>query len=220
MNIHDAVSFGTLQDLIESLRSGEDPNRCDEHGFTPLRWASNRFDGVEMEKVTLLLEAGADPNAADRLGSTPMACAVTSGRMDLIELLQKYRASLRCESDCGSLVADAVLGRQVRLIPFLVREGADVNLISRDGFTPLMLAAGNGVPEAIPALLGAGAKLEIRDSNHGLTAYLHTAFVGDLASARILAEAGADLGAMSDDGKTAAMLAAENGHRWEEPEKK
>lgn len=217
MNVRDAVGFGTLQDLSEALRSGEDPNRYDEHQLTPLHWAMNRFSNSKQDvsKIRLLLEAGADPNAPNKAGGTPIVDAVTDGRMDLIELLHKYGATLKCESDCGSLIADAVLGRQVQLIPFLVAEGADVNLISRDGFTPLMLAAGNGIVDAIPALLAAGAALEIRDSNHGLTAYLHAALVGDSAAARILAEAGANVRAVSNDGKTAELLAAENGHKWD-----
>jgi len=222
MNVFDAVNFGTSDDLVVALRAGENPNRYDEHKLTPLHWAVNRSSNAKQDigKIRLLLEAGANPNAPNDTGSTPIVDAVTDGRMDLIELLRKYGASVRCESDCGSLIADAVLGRQLDLISFLVREGADINLISRDGFTPLMLAAGNGVANAIPILLAHGAKVDLRDSNHGLTAYLHAALVGDVAAARMLLEAGANANATDNDGKTAAMLATENGYRWDEFEGK
>jgi ankyrin repeat protein len=218
MRVVDAVSFGTLEDLAEALRAGGNPNAYDHHKLTPLHWAMSRFSNSNqnVEKIRLLLEAGANPNAIDATGNTPMVDAVTDGRMDLIELLRRFGASLKCESDCGSLIADAVLGRQLQLIPFLVREGVEINLISRDGFTPLMLAAGNGVADAIPVLLANGAKVDLRDSNHGLTAYLHAALVGDKAAGRMLIEAGADPSARTNDGKTATALATENGHDWSE----
>ena len=79
-------------------------------------------------------------------------------------------ADLNCECDCGRLVAVAVLGNKPRLIPSLVHGGLDPDEFNADGFTPLMLAAGNDIPDAIPILIGCGAALELRDWEwtHGL----------------------------------------------------
>jgi len=218
VNIFDAVSFGTVEDLVAALRSGEDPNQYDTHSLTPLHWAMSRFGSAnqDVQKIKLLLEAHADPNAPSNNGGTPIVDAITYGQMELIELLLSYGASIKSESDVGSLIADAVLGSQLTLIPYLVNKGVDVNLISRDGFTPLMLAAGNGVEDAIPILLAAGAQVDLRDTNHGLTAYLHAAVAGNKVAARILLAAGANPRATANNGKNACALAEEEQHAWDE----
>lgn len=215
MNIKAAIISGNSQDLVDVLASGEDPNQHDEHGFAPIHWGI-MSDAVDESttKIERLLACGANPHELDATGRAPISFAVERGKMDVIELLLRHGASLRAVSDCGSLVADAVLGGHGWLIPFLVRGGADVNLISRDGFAPLMLAAGNGMEEAIPILLDAGAEVDARDSRHGLTAYLHAALTGNREAAGILLSAGANPDAVTNEGETAAKLAAQNGHVW------
>ncbi len=67
------------------------------------------------------------------------------------------------------LLAAAAKG-DVRRIEALLRQGADVESVDKNGRTPLMLAAQRGHIDAVKALLAAGAKPAARDRG-GLNAY-------------------------------------------------
>jgi uncharacterized protein len=212
MELSDAVSFGSLQDVADSLRDGANPNVPNRLGYSALRLAINKGD-AQMAK--LLLDHGAEVRARDADGNSALCQAVVKRRQDLIILLVDHGADIHGECDCGGVIAVAALGNDLALVELFASMGADVNAYNRDGFTPLMLAAGNDANGVIKPLLSNGAQLELRDKNHGLTAYLHAALAGNLAAAQMLLEAGADPGAAGDDGKTAAELARENGHHWD-----
>ncbi|EJL31603.1 ankyrin repeat domain-containing protein [Novosphingobium sp. AP12] len=101
----------------------------------------------------------------------------------------------------------AKLGR-TDLIPLLVDNGADVNAYEARGFTPLILAAYNGQPEAVEALIKAGADPCKPDLNQGNTAQMGVAFKGDdRIAARLLSEK-CDVNTRNKAGQTALMMAA------------
>lgn len=101
----------------------------------------------------------------------------------------------------------AKLGR-TDLIPLLVENGADVNAYEARGFTPLILAAYNGQPEAVEALIKAGADPCKPDLNQGNTAQMGVAFKGDdRIAARLLSEK-CDVNTRNKAGQTALMMAA------------
>ena len=119
----------------------------------------------------------------------------------------------------------------------LLRHGADVNASERaHQQTALMWAAAERHPEVVAALLGAGADVRARSLAYpqtvvgeetqragrealnytvlrgGSTPLLFAARVGDVESARLLLEAGADANDALPDGISALMLAAHSGH--------
>lgn len=96
-----------------------------------------------------------------------------------------------------------------------IQRGAAVDEISptemgRGGMTPLMAAAAAGKPEAVRALLAAGAKPNAR-SKDGKTALMYAALYADAATVRALLDAGAQYDARSDDQWTSLMFAANRG---------
>lgn len=79
------------------------------------------------------------------------------------------------------------------------------NTKDQAGQTPLMLAAGFGTPEAVQALVAAGADVKAI-SSAGITA-LHSS-VGDVRKVRLLLDAGADVNVSSQLGRTPLQVAA------------
>lgn len=76
---------------------------------------------------------------------------------------------------------------------------------------PLHSAVAGGNAEVVDLLLEAGADVNVRQSG-GFTPLMGAAAAGAEDLVRRLLETGADSGATSDDGKTAADLARQNGH--------
>ena len=66
------------------LRPGEDVNRANFEGWTPLYMAASEG---HMDIVNALLEAGADPNEADNRGQTPLYRAAYWGHTEIVEAL-------------------------------------------------------------------------------------------------------------------------------------
>jgi ankyrin repeat protein len=73
------------------LESKADVNAIDEHGWTPLHFASEE---VLPQMASLLLSKNADPNVRDDEGNTPLHRAVFSarGRDEVVRLLRKNGA--------------------------------------------------------------------------------------------------------------------------------
>ncbi|ALG69845.1 hypothetical protein VY88_11035 [Azospirillum thiophilum] len=79
------------------------------------------------------------------------------------------------------------------------------------GKTLLMIAAEQGLTDAVRVLLERRARTDLRTSD-GATAVMYAAWGGHDAAVRALADGGAELDATNSDGKTALMAAAARGH--------
>ncbi len=91
----------------------------------------------------------------------------------------------------------------------LIHAGANCNYTSREGTTPLFLAASKGDHLLVNLLFAAGAKLSQSDGAW----LLHVAVeFGNTQVARILLRVGAPLNSYSNDGATPLFRAAERGH--------
>lgn len=79
--------------LVELLlNAGANPNMLDKHERFPLIFASAGRKNIEI--VKLLINAGADVNFLGKLG-TPIACAVYTGKIDIIQALIDAGADLQ-----------------------------------------------------------------------------------------------------------------------------
>lgn len=83
----------------------------------------------------------------------------------------------------------------------------DVNNQDRDGWTPLLLAAGMGHTAAVQALLEKGANVDVQDAD-GKSALMRATAMGYADIVLILVEAGADVNLKDTDGNTALHHAA------------
>jgi ankyrin repeat protein len=200
-------------------------------GSTPLHWAAYRDD---LAKVDQLLRAGASVNAANDLGVTPLWAASLNGSVTMVKRLLDAGANPNAALRSGetSLMVAARAGKTA-VVEELLRKGANPNTVGARGQTALMWAVAQKHAEVVKALVFGGADLNARSESweqmmavppHGLpeynrmiphggdTALMFAARVGDLASAKLLVEAGANPSDHDAWGVSATTLAVFAGH--------
>ncbi|WP_109110845.1 ankyrin repeat domain-containing protein [Azospirillum sp. TSO35-2] len=118
--------------------------------------------------------------------------------------------------------ADAAPGLQNReSVLALLRNPAELARTLQGGTSPdtrldsgktlLMIAAEQGLTDAVRVLLDRHARTDLRTAD-GATAVMYAAWGGHDGVVKALADGGADLDATNSDGKTALMAAAARGH--------
>jgi ankyrin repeat protein len=199
-------------------------------GTTALHWASYRDD---LESVQVLLRAGANVNAANDLGATPLWLAAVNGSAPVVKALLQAGANPNLALLLGEtpLMAASRTGN-ADVVEQLLVKGARPNVRAARGQTALMWAVAQRHPDAVKVLLAHGADVHARSEvwnqmmavpPHGVplynkviphggdTALLFAARSGDLASARHLVAAGANVNDADAWGVSATVLAAHSG---------
>lgn len=164
-------------------------------------------------RVTALLASGADPNApqTEWPALCPLNAAISElafgGSLDMVRVLIDHGADVNGwngPEDVPPLVL-AVSDEQQKAVELLLTRGADPNVCSSEGDSPLRLCARMGHLSMAGLLLDAGANRTINEWGglHGCTALGFAAQRLDTPMIKLLLDAGADPG-MPDDGyKTA-----------------
>lgn len=220
---------GEAANPAEFPRDGEtDPPRT-AGGFTPLLYAVLAGDG---ETVRVLLDAGADVNDASPDGVSALMLALTKRHEELALLLLDRGADPNYDRRDAARTNHAGAGGTRG--PATVAAAAET--VDFAGYTALHVAAATGQRRALRALLAAGADPDApmdrpkrftdafevgvfaspgagRLTQRGTTPFMVAAKTVDVDAMRILAEAGADPFATTDDGTTALILAAGLGKR-------
>ena len=130
----------------------------------------NAITGGDLERVTFLIEKKADVNKADGLGHRPLHAAASSRRSHLLEPLIKAGAKVdERDSDGMTAMLHAVNANHVPSIEILARSGANLELGTERGYTPLEMALSDGKTFAAKALIDAGAKVDVANGPEGMT---------------------------------------------------
>ena len=212
------------------LERGADARATAPDGATALHWASY-WDGVDAAE--LLIASGADVDAANDLGARPLWNAALNGSAAMVRSLLEAGADPNAALLSGeSPVMTAARTGDPQVLELLLAAGGDPNARAARGQTALMWAAAQQHAEAVGVLLDHGADVHARsetwsqvmavpphsspanqqDVPHGgNTALMFAARVGDLVSARLLVEAGADVDDEDASGASAAVFAAHSG---------
>lgn len=192
------------------LSAGANPDIANDLGVTPLSLACANQDATV---VRMLLNAGARPDIAKRTGETPlMSCANTGIVQAVSDLLQhgaNVNASENREGQTALMWATAE--RHPQVVKVLVDAGANVNARSK-----LIPEPEPYIIESAPGetVFGANYPKTIRfaKTSGGFTALDFAAQQGDLESAKILVEAGADINAPHPEHGGALIIAIASGH--------
>jgi hypothetical protein len=113
---------------VARILIGYDPayiNAKDEHGQTPLLWASEGSNFKDGSVVRLLLEHGADINAQSRRGWTPLHAASCYGALEVVRLLLEHGADVEAKTNSGKTALQFAADRgHDKVVEFLREHGA------------------------------------------------------------------------------------------------
>ncbi|WP_196137895.1 ankyrin repeat domain-containing protein [Aliikangiella sp. G2MR2-5] len=133
--------------------------------------------------------------------------AYIAKNLQAIALLLSYNYDPNTIIDGYSLLYLSIATKQIELFDELLRFKTDVNLISENGSTPLVIATVSGNEYVIKTLLEKGADPNIKDIN-GFTALMHAIRLNNLQTIKSLVRNGADINIKDESGYTALHHAA------------
>jgi len=136
--LHRAVAIGTLDEVRERIKAGDDLAARDRWERTP--WLLS-IQTRDLAKAKLLLNAGADLNDRDRLDNTALILAIQANDPVMLRWLldQGLDPNGTGELDHTVLIIAAESG-SVECVRTLINAGADPNL-SQESNTPIGSAA-------------------------------------------------------------------------------
>ena len=130
-----------------------------------------------LDNVALLLEHGADPYHRVKGGKTCLMMASQNGHIDIVRLLLNskqvhIKRLINIQTEAG-WTALALAYKHPKIVELLLENGADPNLHTNDGWTPLLLACQReGIPATAEVLLNPKYQVDIEhQSRYGLSAY-------------------------------------------------
>src|SRR2546425_1642597 len=227
----DAAKTADKDAVRALLQKKADVNAAEGDGTTALHWASYRDD---LESADLLIRAGAKVNAANDLGVTPLWTASQNGSVAMVAKLLAAGANPNAALLAGETpVMVAARSGKADVVEQLIAKGAHVNARGARGQTALMWAVSQKHPDVVKALLAHAADVHARsevwsevlavpphghlDYNRAIphggdTALMFAARAGDLASAKLLVAAGANVNDADAWGVSATVMAAHAGH--------
>jgi ankyrin repeat protein len=198
----------------------------DPDGTTPLHYAVRRQD---VAAVRQMLAQHASCDAANRYGVTPLMLAVEQGNLEIVHALIAAGADVnRALPEGETVLMTAARTGNVAVLQALLKKDARVE--AHDGFygeTALIWATDADQPDAVGALLDAGAGIDTRSAsaqfarrNAGLTRLslgewtplMYAARDGAMKAGALLVKRGASVNAADPDGATALVLAIINYH--------
>jgi ankyrin repeat protein len=158
--VHWAAQWDDLKTAELLIRAGAKVNAANRYGATPLWAAATNGSGPMVER---LLRAGADPNTPALEGEPPLLAAARAGSVEAVTALLAHGANVNAtEAWRGQTALMWAVGDdrpQPEVARVLLERGADVNLRSKGGFTPLLFAVRQGDLEATKVLVKAGAAI-------------------------------------------------------------
>ena len=234
LGLVEAAKNKDWQTVNALLQEGADPNSAHADGATALHWAAFWND---LGTLDLLLHAGANADAENDYGATPLWCACANRHPNAVIRLLQADANPNASLHAGeSLLMRCVYTGDTLAVRQLLEHGANANYTEPSkGQSALMWAATRAHPEVTRALLEHGAIIDSRTvtvrqlhgtarngitspagaeffDTGGFTPLLFAARSGDVESARLLLDAGADIHETAADGNTPLVIAAMSGH--------
>jgi len=230
--VADAARDADWASVQTSLDGGVDVTVSQGDGSTALHWVAH-WD--ELDMAIRLIAAGADVNVVTDLGVTPLWSAAENRSPTMVRRLLAAGADPNAALLSGETVLmTAARSGDAGVVRYLLEAGAGTEVTAARGQTSLMWAVAQRHSDVVEVLLEHGAHVDTRtvmwtevvktspdpwspeyvteQQQGGYTPLLFAARVGDLASARLLVEAGANVNDVAPVGTSAVVVAAHSGH--------
>ena len=192
------------------VEAGADAGAANAHGVVPLALACTNANPA---MVDLLLTAGADAAAAVKTGETVLMSCARTGNAAAVAALLDHGADVDAAESAEDQTALmwAVARHHPAVVRVLLDRGANVHRRSR---VRRLVISRRLQSNLRYGELGRryGTDAEETDVG-GYTALLFAARNGDVASARLLLAAAANVNDTAPDGRSALLVAAHSGHR-------
>jgi uncharacterized protein len=157
-----AVNNDRVSLVRELLAKGIDPNTVAPNGEPVIVIAARAgYTGT----VDVLLAAKANVNARSKVGDTAIMAAALSGQLDLVKKLRARGAEI--DGAGWTPLIYAATGGQDAVVTYLLAEGANVNAVSPNGTSALMMAVREGKGPTVTLLLARGANVNQRNQSGG-----------------------------------------------------
>lgn len=145
--------------ITELLSRGFDVNTRDEKGQPGLTLALR--ENSPKAAQALLEHPAIDVNALNAAGESALMMVALKGDVAGARLLLAHGAALHQTG--WSAIHYAATGPQPEVVKLLLERGAEIDALSPNGSTPLMMAAQYGAEESVTLLLGRGAQARLRN---------------------------------------------------------
>ena len=207
---------GQIDLALAALAHGADPNSTPQSGDRDQRSVLALATlSSDMRLLRGLIAKGASLNCA-HAGLYPLIAATRDsheGRPDAVTMLLTNGADPRCvDADGNTPLHYASLSAMPIVAALLCDSAAPVNVVNREGLTPLGMACAAGNWELVRFLLERGAKPEHERSQPALLCAA-SAPEDDPRGVALLLKRKVSLDARDPLGRTALMMAALQGHR-------
>jgi uncharacterized protein len=209
--LHWLVRIEELELTQRLLDAGADVNQPNGVGLKALILA---IENRDVDMVQLLLERGADAETADAAGETPLMQAARSGTPAIVEALLKLgvEVDVREPHYQQTALIQGVRSGSSEVVALMLKAGADVNVQTLPGEEPKF-----SLPENVRASHGVGVNWG-GFPPHGSrtpiggakTSLLYATRQGDLATTKLLVEAGANIEQSDANGETPLLNAIIN----------
>ena len=215
------LAAGDFAKVVALVEKGADVNARSGTGRTPLAAAAAQRDSYRIVKY--LMERGADLSSRDEStdflsggkNNTVLMLAAKSRDVRTLRLLLDHGADVNAANSTGATaLTEAITARSAAGVRLLLGRGAKVNYqFGQIRQTPLIWASFQECPEAVEALLGAGAEVSAKDAL-GSTALVWAAMSerDDAATVSALLRAGAKADVTTAMGETPASWAKRRGN--------
>ena len=149
------------------------------------------------------------PGTTVQTGTPNIQDAVAKGDLGRVkEILAKIRQLNSRDFYDRTPLIQALLAKQEAIFNLLVEQGADINLVDKEGMSAIVLAVFLGADGPVKRLIEKGAELDSNANVLGLTPLHAAARAGWAKSAELLLAKGARLDVRDAQGRTPLLLAA------------
>ncbi|RFU27758.1 hypothetical protein B7463_g8575, partial [Scytalidium lignicola] len=195
------------------IQHGANIDAIDANKTSPLIYAA-QLGNIECAKY--LLDHGADISLADYSERSAFIYAIDYNQIEIVRLLLERGVKLHGTEQGEQAPLFRALDND-SVVKLLLEHGAEINVRSSYGQTPLMVAAEYGYEASLKLLLSYDAAIDLEmarnkgDMIGGWTALMYGVDSGTEEVVRLLAEAGANVNHQVYDGSTPVHQAVNNG---------
>ena len=206
----------TLTGLTIPLKSGFAKTQAPIGSVNYTQLDVDLFNAVlsgNSNRVKMLLGKGANINVKNKDSISALQIASYMGNLNIVKILMDYDADINAKDNSyGETALDfAVQNSHAKVVEALLRNGADINSIGKNGTTALIFAADKGDIEIVKILLKYGAETNVK-SVKGQVALIMAAGKGHVDIVEKLLESGANVNIKGYKDTSALYQAALSGH--------